>query len=113
MNKRQILLLAHRKTLKPASLIRCNLMTLFNLSLSRNLASTRHRRFTLFAHQGEKVTTCFPLITKFSILVIRGEPMLLLDLLGLNLFLPQRVMVAGTIKIDNVIDVLEDRLRRS
>jgi hypothetical protein len=45
-------------------------------------------------------------ITKSSILVIRGEPVLRLDLLGLNLLLPQRIMVTWTIKIDDVIDVL-------
>ena len=39
--------------------------------------------------------------------------MLRLDLLGLNLLFPQRIMVAGTIKIDNVIDILKDWLSRS
>jgi len=39
--------------------------------------------------------------------------MLFLDFLALNLIFAERIMVAGTIKIDNVIDVLKDRLRQS
>ena len=38
--------------------------------------------------------------------------MLLLDPLRLNLFLPQRIVIARPIEVDDVIDVLEDRFRR-
>ena len=63
--------------------------------------------------RGKKVKIFFPLVAKFSVLVFHRKPMLLLDLLRLNLFLAQRVMVAGTIKIDEVIDILKHWLRRS
>ena len=57
----------------------------------------------------------FPLslITRTLVLVVMGEPMLFLDFLALNLIFAERIIVAGTIKIDNVIDVLKDRLRQS
>jgi len=57
----------------------------------------------------------FPLslITRTLVLVVVGEPMLFLDFLALNLIFAERIIVAGTIKIDNVIDVLKDRLRQS
>src|SRR5262245_32588116 len=48
-----------------------------------------------------------------SIVVLPFAPVLLLYLLRLNLFLPHRIMVAGTIKVDDVIGILEERLRRS
>src|SRR5215471_21174658 len=50
---------------------------------------------------------------KSSIVVFPFEPVLHLKLLRLNLLLPQRIMVAGAIKIDDFIGVLKDRLRRS
>lgn len=79
------------------------------ISLNLTLFSPR---FT--AHQGEKVAA-FPLslITRTLVLIVVGEPMLFLDFLALNLIFAERIMVAGTIKIDNVIDVLKDRLRKS
>src|SRR5262245_15331349 len=52
-------------------------------------------------------------LIKCSIVVLPLEPVLLLNLLGLNLFLSHRIMVTGTIKIDDVIGILEDRLRGS
>ena len=52
-------------------------------------------------------------IKKFSIVEIILEPVLHLNLLRLNLFLPQRIMVASTLKIDDVIGILKDRFRRS
>src|SRR4030095_11684973 len=52
-------------------------------------------------------------IKKSSIVVLVLEPVLHLKLLRLNLFLPQRIMVASTIEIDDVIGILKDRLRRS
>ena len=57
----------------------------------------------------------FPLslITRTLVLVVVGEPMLFLDFLALNLIFAERIIVAGTIKIDNAIDVLKDRLRQS
>ena len=52
-------------------------------------------------------------IKKSSIVVLALEPVLLLNPLRLNLLLPQRIMVASTIEIDDVIGILKDRLRRS
>jgi hypothetical protein len=52
-------------------------------------------------------------IKKSSIVVLALKPVLHLNLLRLNLFLPQRIMVASTIEIDDVIGILKDRLRRS
>ena len=54
-----------------------------------------------------------PLARGHLIVVLALEPVLHLNLLRLNLFLPQRIMVASTIEIDDVIGILKDRLRRS
>src|SRR4029077_16601758 len=54
-----------------------------------------------------------PLARGHSIVVLVLDPVLHLNLLRLNLFLPQRIMVASTKEIDDVIGILKDRLSRS
>jgi len=50
-----------------------------------------------------------PPMRKLLVLIVVGKPMLLLDLLSLNLFLAQWIVIAWPIEVDDVINVLEDR----
>src|SRR6266404_9557097 len=92
--------------------------SILELSICKTASTKKYsRKLPILTHRkGDTVGGAedpSPLARDHLIVVLVLEPVLHLNLLRLNLLLPQRIMVASTIEIDDVIGILKDRLRRS